>query len=203
MGEIRAGAEAARRGESILRNCAKSVAIFAGATLLSVLFDRLDFTHANIIMVYILGVQLTCIVTSQQIYGLVASIASVFVFNFLFTLPRFSLTAYETGYPVTFVVMFLTAYITGRLSLENKKNAREKEAAAVLAQSERLRANLLRSISHDLRTPLTSISGNANNLIEQRGQLRRGDQTPHLRRHLCRLPVAHRAGGEPAVCHPH
>ena len=156
---------AAGRGESVLRNCAKSVAIFAGATLLSILFDRLNFTHANIIMIYILGVQLTCIVTSQQIYGLVSSIASVFVFNFLFTLPRFSLTAYETGYPVTFVVMFLTAYITGRLALENKKNIREKEAAAVMAQSERLRANLLRSISHDLRTPLTSISGNANNLM--------------------------------------
>ena len=51
------------------------------------------------------------------------------------------------------------------LALENEKNAREKEEAAVLAQNERLRTNLLRSISHDLRTPLTSISGNASNLI--------------------------------------
>ncbi|MDO5401949.1 MAG: sensor histidine kinase KdpD [Eubacteriales bacterium] len=51
------------------------------------------------------------------------------------------------------------------LALENEKNAREKEAAAVLAKNEQLRANLLRSISHDLRTPLTSISGNASNLL--------------------------------------
>lgn len=51
------------------------------------------------------------------------------------------------------------------LALENEKNAREKEAAAVLAESEQLRANLLRTISHDLRTPLTSISGNASNLM--------------------------------------
>ena len=51
------------------------------------------------------------------------------------------------------------------LALENEKNAREKEAAAVLAKNEQLRANLLRSISHDLRTPLTSISGNASNLM--------------------------------------
>ena len=49
--------------------------------------------------------------------------------------------------------------------MENEKNIREKEAAAILAKSEQLRANLLRTISHDLRTPLTSISGNASNLI--------------------------------------
>ncbi len=51
------------------------------------------------------------------------------------------------------------------LALENQKNAREKEAAAILAESEQLRANLLRTISHDLRTPLTTISGNASNLL--------------------------------------
>lgn len=51
------------------------------------------------------------------------------------------------------------------LALENEKNAKEKEEAAILAEQEKLRANLLRSISHDLRTPLTSISGNADNLL--------------------------------------
>ena len=51
------------------------------------------------------------------------------------------------------------------LALENEQNAREKEAAALRVQNERLRADLLRSISHDLRTPLTSISGNASNLL--------------------------------------
>ena len=51
------------------------------------------------------------------------------------------------------------------LALENRKNAREKEEAAILAKNEQLRANLLRAISHDLRTPLTSISGNAGNLL--------------------------------------
>lgn len=51
------------------------------------------------------------------------------------------------------------------LALENLFNAKEKELAAVLAENEQLRANLLRAISHDLRTPLTAISGNASNLI--------------------------------------
>ena len=51
------------------------------------------------------------------------------------------------------------------LTLESLRNADEKEKAAVLAKNEQLRANLLRSISHDLRTPLTSISGNADTLL--------------------------------------
>ena len=51
------------------------------------------------------------------------------------------------------------------LALENARNAREKEESILLAENERLRANLLRAVSHDLRTPLTSIMGNADNLI--------------------------------------
>lgn len=51
------------------------------------------------------------------------------------------------------------------LAINNSRNAKEKELAAVLAKNEQMRANLLRAISHDLRTPLTSISGNASNLI--------------------------------------
>lgn len=51
------------------------------------------------------------------------------------------------------------------LAMENQKNLEEKEAAAVWAKNEQLRADLLRSISHDLRTPLTSILGNASNLL--------------------------------------
>lgn len=57
------------------------------------------------------------------------------------------------------------------LALDNNRNAKEKELAAVLAKNEQLRANLLRAISHDLRTPLTSISGNASNLLSNYDKL--------------------------------
>ena len=49
---------------------------------------------------------------------------------------------------------------------EKERIAREKSDAELQAQQEQLRANLLRTISHDLRTPLTSISGNAGVLME-------------------------------------
>ena len=51
------------------------------------------------------------------------------------------------------------------LAMDNNRNVKEKEMVAVLAKNEQLRANLLRAISHDLRTPLTAISGNAENVL--------------------------------------
>lgn len=298
-----------------LLDTAKSVLILFLATLIGFAFSKLGFTEANIITVYILGVLVTSIVTKARIYSLISSIVSVLVFNFFFTMPKFTFMAYDKGYPVTFAIMFIAALLTGSLAvklksqakqsaqaafrtkvlfdtnqllqktrsddeimtvtanqliklldrdvvvytinggsmdnphifsvaekndelvsenekavaawvlknnkhagattntlgsakclylsirindtvygvvgihingipldsfeksvllsilgecalaLENSRNIREKEQAAVLAKNEQLRANLLRAISHDLRTPLTSISGNASNLL--------------------------------------
>lgn len=295
----------------------KSAGILVLVTLIGLLFYNFGFTEANIITLYILGVMLISVYTRSSVCSLVASIASVLTFNFLFTVPRFTLQAYDSEYPITFLVMFLASLLTGSLAsklkshakrsaqvawrtkllfetsqnlqrahtqeeiisvtakqllkifqrdivvysidekgllepeiflvdgaaspqryttpkerevarwvlsnnkragagtetlpdarctylsirtgervygvvgiaasdkpldsfessillsvlgecalaLENQKNVEEKEAAAVIAKNEQLRANLLRSISHDLRTPLTSISGNASNLL--------------------------------------
>ncbi len=57
------------------------------------------------------------------------------------------------------------------LAIENIRNMKEKEEISLMAKNEKLRANLLRSISHDLRTPLTSISGNTENLIRNFEQI--------------------------------
>ena len=57
------------------------------------------------------------------------------------------------------------------LAMENAQNAIEKEKNAVMAKNEQLRADLLRAISHDLRTPLCSISGNADMLLGNSNRL--------------------------------
>ena len=306
----------AQKNDFSLKAAVQSAGILFAATAAGWMFEKLKLTDANIITVYILGVLRISIVTEGWFYSFSATIASVLVFNFLFTAPRFTLRAYDRSYPFTFAVMFLAALITGSLAsrlkqhagqaardayrlkvlldtnqllqqakgkseilegtaqqivkllkretviydvkngklgqplhtipqgggilvedetceeqaavwalennrhagtgtdhfkqakrqylairvnstvygvvgimiqkqpldafensvllsilgecalaLENDKNVREKEEAAILAKNEQLRANLLRTISHDLRTPLTSISGNANNLL--------------------------------------
>lgn len=295
----------------------KSVVILLASSLIGFVFQRFGFVEANIIIVYVLGVLLISVVTKNRVYSLISSVVSVLLFNFLFTDPKYTFQATGQGYPVTFIIMFLAAFITSSLalqlqrntlqsakaayrikvlfdtnqllqkasdkeeivstaasqlnkllgkdiiiyladnnmlgapmffslqekpvtpelisnnekavaswvlknnkhagtttrtfsnalarylavrvndrvygvvgivmgeepldtfensillsllgefalSLENEHNAREKEAAKILAKNEQLRANILRTISHDLRTPLTSISGNASNLI--------------------------------------
>ncbi len=57
------------------------------------------------------------------------------------------------------------------LALEKEGYNRKREEALAQAKNEQLRANLLRSISHDLRTPLTSISGNAGILLNSASAL--------------------------------
>lgn len=303
------------------KDVVKSIIMLIIATILAFGFWKLGLSESNIIMIYILGVLITAVITTHQIYSLIASVVSVIIFNFLYTEPRFSLLAYDKDYPLTFLIMFLAAFLTGTLAvqlkrqakqsaraayrtkimfdtnhllekvreksqivevtatqlmkllnrdmiiylvekdrlqephffsvtgeksgegymtesernvadwvfhnnkhagattetfsnaeclylsirtnegvygivgivldgnpldafensvllsilgecalaLENEKNAREKAEAALMAEKEQLRANLLRSISHDLRTPLTSISGNASNLLANEG----------------------------------
>ncbi len=160
LGEIWAGVSLPS-----IKAWAITAVILGTSTGIGFVFHDLKFTEANIITIYILGALLTALFTMNYICSAVFSLASVILFNFFFTEPRLSLMAYESGYPVTFAIMLLTSLITGTLAIERVKNAQEKEEIAMQVKDEQLRANLLRSISHDLRTPLTSIAGNAENLL--------------------------------------
>ena len=148
-----------RRTHSIIRDGGRAAGILIAATLVGLLFSGLKIPEANIIAVYILGVLIISIITSSWMYSFLASVISVLAFNFLFTIPRF-----------TFGIMFLVALITGSLASRMKEYARESAQAAMQIEKEQLRADLLRSISHDLRTPLTSISGNASNLLSNENE---------------------------------
>lgn len=108
----------------------KCIGILIAASLIGVVFDRLGFSEANIITVYILGVLVNSVVTQNRIYSLISSVVSVFIFNFLFTEPRYTFHAYDSGYPITFLVMFIAAMITSSLSIKLKNHARQAAQAA-------------------------------------------------------------------------
>lgn len=114
----------------LLSELFKSIGVLLLATLISFLFYRLGFSEANIIAVYILGVLITAIITSRRIFSMVSSVISVLAFNFFFTVPRFTFSAYDKGYPATFVIMFIAAFLTGSLALRLKMQARRSAETA-------------------------------------------------------------------------
>lgn len=97
------------------------------STLIGYLFYQLNFKESNIIVVYILGVLITAMTTTKRIYSMISSFISVLIFNFFFTNPQFTFMAYDSGYPVTFIVMFLAAFITSGLT--NKLQTSAKASA--------------------------------------------------------------------------
>ena len=90
----------------------KTLLIISGATLIGFGFYSLGLREANIITVYILGVLLTAVCTHGHLCGVIASLCSVVLFNYFFTVPRFSLVAADPDYPVTFFIMLIASIMS-------------------------------------------------------------------------------------------
>ncbi|MEG0878046.1 MAG: sensor histidine kinase KdpD [Oscillospiraceae bacterium] len=123
-------AKAKKKLEFVLSDTIKSVLMLALATAMGFVFSSLCFSEANIITVYILSVLITAIITTKRGYSLVSSLISVLVFNFFFTVPKFSFNAYDAGYPATFLIMFTSAFITSSLAVKIKQHARQSAETA-------------------------------------------------------------------------
>ena len=79
-----------------------------------------------------------------------------------FTYPYMNFNFSLSGYPLTFLTMLAVSLTVNTLTATLKR----QERIRMEAETERMRANLLRAISHDLRTPFTAISGSAITLLE-------------------------------------
>lgn len=116
--------------EISLADIVKSVGILCVCTLIGLWFSSLGFSETNIITIYILGVLFNAMITKGKIYSAIASILSVLVFNYFFTEPKFSLNAYDSGYPITFLVTLLSSFITSTLAKSVKEQARQSAQKA-------------------------------------------------------------------------
>ncbi|MDO4806764.1 MAG: ATP-binding protein [Coriobacteriales bacterium] len=158
-------------GASVVANAAVSLLIQMITVLVAMLLDALGFSEAAKVIVFVLGVLVTSLFTTSPIYCLVASALSILCFNFFLVSPRFTLRIEGTGVPGTIAVMFVVALLASYLVTRMRDNERKSAEASLKAQNEQLRANLLRSVSHDLRTPLTAIMGNADILLDKSVEL--------------------------------
>lgn len=104
-----------------LNSCLITLGMLGLTTLLSMLLYSIGVTETNIVTVYILSVLLISYLTDGYTYSIFASLASVLIFNYFFTEPRYTFFAYETGYPLTFAVMGISAILTSSLTIRSKK----------------------------------------------------------------------------------
>lgn len=140
------------------------------STVLSFIFFKIaDVNTANIALIYILALILTARYTDGYWYGIIFALFSVICINYFFTYPYFTLNFTLSGYPVSFIltltITLLTSATTSHLKIQAAMLA-EREEIINKAEKEKMRANLLRAVSHDLRTPLTSIIGTSDSYLE-------------------------------------
>ncbi|AHV97450.1 sensor histidine kinase [Paenibacillus sabinae] len=109
---------------------AKTTAIIAGCTIIGLCFQYFGLKEANIVTVYILGVLLNAMITRGRLYSVFSSVLSVLVFNFCFTEPYFSLRVYDSGYPVTFLVMLAASFLTSTLTMRVRDQASQSAQKA-------------------------------------------------------------------------
>lgn len=108
----------------------KVLLITSAASLINLGFYNLGLREANIITVYLIGVLIAAVWTPGHFYGALASLLSVIEFNFLFTVPRFTLAADDPDYPVTFFIMLLASMLSSSLATRVKKQARQSTQKA-------------------------------------------------------------------------
>lgn len=148
---------------------AKTVAFLLAATVLCHLLRLFDTTDVYVALIFELAVVLISRFTNGYLFGLMASVLSVIGINFIFTYPYYAFNFTIPGYPLTFLVMLAVSVSVSTLTTQIKR----QEKLRAEAETEKMRGNLLRAVSHDIRTPLTSIIGAAQTLLEKGEQLPR------------------------------
>ena len=134
-----------------------------------IIFGNAGESSANIALIYTLGLIVTTLNTIGYIFGLIFAVLSVICINYFFSYPFFEPNFTMSGYPVTFLVMLIIFLITCTITTQLKQQSKllvEREKLLMEAEKEKMRANLLRAVSHDLRTPLTGIIGASSFYLE-------------------------------------
>ena len=144
-----------------------SILVFFSAFAINLLIRKLFTTQTLVPMIFVFGVFLISLKTHGYCYGIVSAVLSVFAVNFAFTYPYYTFDFYVEESILSAIIMLVVAVSTSTLN----SRIRDQENLRAESEKERMRGNLLRAISHDLRTPLTSIYGSSSTLISKKDAL--------------------------------
>ncbi|MBU5459509.1 sensor histidine kinase [Anaerostipes sp. MSJ-23] len=166
-----------------------SIALLLLATIIAhIFFYQSEHSSGNVPIIYVLATFLISRYTKGYWWGVVSSFLSVLLINWRFTYPYFRVNFLIDGYPMTFigilVIAIITNMTTSSLNAEKEEAVkREKELEklneynqqinelTIEKEKEKMRSNLLRAISHDLRTPLTGMIGASATYLEAKDYL--------------------------------
>ena len=136
--------------------------ILIGAFLVNLFLVSRIGTKTMTPMIFVLGVFLVSWRTQGYVFGIASSLISVLAVNWAFTFPYWAFDLISPECISAAVVMLIVSSMTGALTTRLK----QQEKVKAEAEKERMRGNLLRAVSHDLRTPLTSIYGACSAIID-------------------------------------
>jgi len=155
--------------KSVFQNIMVTIVILAIFFIFSLFVQNIFDATSVVSALFALAVFLISLLTDRYIYGIWASLLSVLALNFAFTWPFFAFNFSIPENMVSAIIMLIITMTSGTLTrkIQNQKSV-EAESAR-----EKMRANLLRAVSHDLRTPLTTIYGSSSLITEQYDTLNR------------------------------
>ena len=149
-----------------LRDSVITIVLLLLAFAVSLMCQKLD-VEEHTTTVFVFAVFLISLITNGYIYGVLAAVAGTLAVNYAFTFPYFALNFTIPVNLISAVVLIVIAFLTSALTTKLKQH----EAMKAESEKESMRANLLRAISHDLRTPLTTIYSSGTTLMDKGSEM--------------------------------
>ena len=137
-----------------------TVLILAASFGIGIFFQKIDVWE-QITTLFAFSVFLISLITDGYLCGVIAAISSVFIINYTFTYPYFDIDFSTSSSIISAIIMLIISILTSAFTTKMKEWQRIKAEG----EKERMRANLLRAVSHDLRTPLTTIYGASSSIV--------------------------------------
>ncbi len=150
-----------------LKNSIFTLAIMVCAFVVSLVLQKLLSISDHITTVFVFGVFIISLKTEGYLYGIISAFISMLAVNFAFAFPYFSFNFTIPENIISAIIMIVISVMTSALTTKLK----EWQAIKAEGEREKMRANLLRAVSHDLRTPLTTIYGSSEAVLDNYSSL--------------------------------
>ncbi len=144
-----------------IKNIAFTVIALVTAFGVSVVLQSVLEVDEHVTTFFVFAVFIISLLTDGYAYGIVSSVLAVLAINYVFTFPFFAFGMQPEDI-ISAVVMIIISLLTSMLTTRIKK----WESIKADGEREKMRANLLRAVSHDLRTPLTTIYGSSSAMLD-------------------------------------